>query len=89
MDEGDGGLVLLADDLNAGGNRRGQRRCDELCRIVGVIDDIDLLLAKVLHHRTNASTAGANQGTLRIDAFGVGSHRDLGAGTGLTRNGHN
>ena len=89
MDEGDCGLVLLADHLHTGGDRRRQRRCDELRRIGRPVDDIDLFRSEILHHRTHASAAGADQGTLRIDAFGVGSHRDLGAGTGLTRNGHN
>ena len=34
MDEGDGGLVLLADDLHAGGDGGRQRRGDELRRFL-------------------------------------------------------
>ena len=88
MDEGDGGLVLLADHLYAGGHSRGQRGCHELGRIVGVVDDVDLLRAKVLHDGTHASAAGADQRTLRVHAIGVGLDRDLGAGAGLTSDGH-
>ena len=88
MNEGDCGLVLLADYLHTGGDRRRQCRRDELRRIGRPVDDIDLLRPKVLHHRTHASTAGADQSALRIDALGVGAHRDLGTGTGLTRDGH-
>ena len=88
MDEGDCGLVLLADHLYAGGHGRRQRGSHELGRIIGVVDDVDLLRSEVLHDGTHASAAGADQSTLRVDAIGVGLDRKLGAGTGLAGNRH-
>ena len=88
MDEGDGGLVLLADDLHAGGDGGRQRRGDELRRIGGPVDDVDLLRSEVLHDGAHTSAAGADQGTLGVDAIGVGADGDLGAGAGLAGDGH-
>ncbi len=44
---------------------------------------------EVLHDGAHSGSAGADQGTLRVDAFGVGTDGDLGAGARLAGDGHN
>ena len=79
--------VLLFVDDDARYLSRRQRVDDELCRVVGIKDDVDALSGQLVGHRGHPRTAHADAGTLRVEPRIVRLHRDLGAHPGIARRG--
>ena len=79
--------VLLFVDDDARYLSRRQRVDDELCRVVGIKDDVDALSGQLVGHRGHARAAHADAGALRVEPWVVGFHRDLGAHAGIARRG--
>ncbi len=64
---------------NDGSNFRRRHRVDHKLRQVVVPQhDINALTAQLTGYRLDARTTHADTGTLRVDAFVLGAHRDLG-----------
>ena len=74
-------------DDDAGDSGRRQRVGDEARRIVGVVDDVDLLPAQLSHDGAHARTHRANACALGVDALAGGGDGDLRAMSGFTGDG--
>src|SRR6478735_2879969 len=74
---------LAVDDLDRGDPRGRQRRGDERGRVVGPVDDVDLLAVQLAHDGTHPRAHRADARALGVQARNGGVHRDLGAVTGL------
>jgi len=59
------------------GGRQGVRY--EAGRVIGIVDDVNLLAVQFVHHVPHPATHGADAGALGVDALLVGADRDLGA----------
>ena len=76
-------LFFVDDDARDFSGRQGVD--DELCRVVGIQDDVDALPCQLVGHRRHARAAHADAGALRVEPRVVGFHRDLGAHAGIAR----
>ena len=76
------------EDLDPGGLGRRQRMGDEFRRVVGVVDDVDLLLAEFIHHGAHAGAEFADARSLRVDAGLRGAHGEFRAVAGFAGQGH-
>src|SRR5215472_9917004 len=80
----DAGLAGIAvNHVNAGHPGWGQRVRDELCGVVGVVDDVDLLAVELGHHVPDPAANRADARALGVHALLVGLDGDLGAVPGL------
>ena len=66
---------------------RGQRRGDELRRVLVIFHNIDFFAAKLLHNVGDPRATRPNAGADRVHIRVMAEHRQLGTGTGLTGNG--
>ena len=82
-------LVLLGVQRDAGhlGGRQGT--LDEELRVVGEVDDVDVLVAELTDDAMNAATLHTNAGSYRIDAVVVALDGNLGTLTRHTGNAAN
>ena len=85
--DGRRGAVVHGVDDDAGDAGRRQRVGDEARRIVGVVDDVDLLPAQLGHDGAHARTHRANACALGVDALAGGGHGDLRAMSGFAGDG--
>src|SRR5262249_13554576 len=78
-----GVLVLVHDDAR---HLRGRQRAADVLRgIGGPVDDVDLLVAQLLHYRLHAGTPPADAGADRVDVAVVRRDGDLGPAARLAR----
>ena len=78
-----GRLALVVVDDHLADPRRRERLGDEAGGLVVVGNDVDLLAAELGYDHPHPGAAGADAGADRVDAVGVGDHRDLRAVAGL------
>ena len=78
-----GHLRVAVQDVHLDHLGRRQRVAHVGGRVLGVVDDVDLLPAQLLHDVGHTRAARADAGTLCVDALDGGAHRDLGAVAGL------
>src|SRR5262249_23918697 len=78
-----GVLVLVHDDAR---HLRGRQRAADVLRgIGGPVDDVDLLVAQLLHYRLHAGTPHADAGADRVDVAVVRRDGELGPAARLAR----
>src|SRR6185295_14336662 len=58
--------VRRVDDLNPQGLGRGERVADEVGRVVGPVDNVDLLTVQLAHHGADPGAHGPDAGALGV-----------------------
>src|SRR5699024_9260450 len=71
------GAADLVEHGDAGDPRGRERIGDVGCGVLVEVDDVDLLAAQLVHHRTHARAHRADAGALGVDAGHRGAHRHL------------